>query len=154
MKTFVLSTFISVAALGNSFAGTPNDPSADKNNITALKETVAFHGHNMEVLYKQYDLAEARIRTSQGNHAELDREHKFFVGLYQQDMENGIRVEQSKKAIAEINARYSKLHAERDAYEVKQIAKLQKQLEAALKKEEQEFNKANKALAQTIHAAH
>ncbi|GGC35458.1 hypothetical protein GCM10011386_29490 [Parapedobacter defluvii] len=149
MKTFVLSTLISVAALGNSFAGTPTDPSTGKSDVATLKEAVAFHEYNMGVLYNQYDLAEARIRTSLGNHADLDREHKFFVGVYQQDIDKGIRVEPSKKAIDEINARYAKLHAERDAYEAKKIAKLQKQLEVALKKEEKEFNKAKKALAQT-----
>lgn len=154
MKTFVLSTLITVAALGNSFATSPTDPSNEKSKITTLKETLAFHQYNMEVLYKQYDLAETRIKTSRGNHAELDREHKIFVDLYQQDIDKGIRVEQSKKAIAEINARYAKLHAERDAYEAKEMAKLQKQLEAALKKEEREFNRARKALSQTANAAH
>ncbi len=153
MKTFVLSTLISVAALGNTFASTPIDPSNDKSEVTTLKETIAFHQYNMEVLYNQYDLAETRIKTSRGNHAELDREHKFFVGLYKQDIANGIRVEQSKKAITEINARYTKLHAERDAHEAKEVTKLQKQLEVALKKEEKEFNKAKKALSQTANAA-
>lgn len=148
MKTFVLSTLISVAVLGNSFAATPPEPSTNKSKAATLKETAAFHQYNMEVLYNQYDLAETRIKTSRGNHAELEREHKFFIGLYQQDIDKGIRVEQSKKAITEINARYTKLHAERDAHEAKKIAKLQKQLEVALKKEEIEFNKAKRALAQ------
>ncbi|MFC7523015.1 hypothetical protein ACFQRK_03620 [Parapedobacter sp. GCM10030251] len=154
MKTIVLSALISVAALGNSLASSPTDPSAEKSKVTVLKEAVAFHRYNMEVLHNQYDLAETRIKTSRGNHAELDREHKIFVGMYQQDIDQGIRVEQSKKAIAEINARYVKLHAERDAYEAKEIAKLQKQLEVALRKEAKEFNKAKKALSRTAQAAH
>lgn len=107
----------------------------------------------MEVLYNQYDLAEARIKTSRGNHAELDRDHKFFVGVYEQDIADGIRVEQSKKAIEEINARYAKLHAERDTYEAKAIAKLQKHLQVALKKEEKAYAKAKDALAETVTAA-
>src|SRR5690606_18939144 len=147
MRTFVLSTLISVAALGNSVAATPPDVS-DKSKATVLKETAAFHQYNMEILYSQYDLAETQIKTSRGNHAELDREHKFFVGLYQEDIDKGIRVEQSKKAISEINARYAKLHAERDAQEAKKIGQLQKQLEVALKKEEIELNKVQRALSQ------
>ncbi|SEL63443.1 hypothetical protein [Parapedobacter koreensis] len=153
MKTIVLSTLISVAAFGNSFAGTFNDPSNDKNNVTTLKETVAFHQHNMVVLYNQYDLAEARIKASRGNHAELERDHQFFVGLYQQDIADGIRVAQSKKAIEALNARYAKLHAERDTYEALEIAKLQQHLKVALKKEEKAFAKAQKALSQTVIAA-
>jgi len=153
MKTIVLSALISVATLGSSLAGSPNDPAKEKSSVTALKEALAFHQYNISVLYSQYDLAEQRIKTSRGNHAELDRERKYFVSLYQQDIDNGIRVEQSKKAIAEINSRYAKLHAERDAYEAKEIAKLQKLLETALKKEEREFNKTKKELAQITSAA-
>ncbi len=153
MKTLLLSTLISVAAVGNSFAGNFNAPSNDKKNVTTLKETVDLHERNIGVLYNQYDLAETRIKTSRGNHAELDRDHKLFVGLYQQDIDNGIRVEQSKDAIAEINNRYAKLHAERDAYEAKEIANLQKHLAVALKKEEKEFNNAKKALSQTASVA-
>jgi len=152
MKTFVLSTLISVAALGNSFASMPTDPVNERKSVVALKEAVAFHRYNMEVLHNQYSLAEARIRNSRGNHAELDREHQVFVGLYQQDIDKGIRVEQSKKAIDEINARYEKLHAQRDAYEAKQIEKLQRQLRVALKKEERDFNKAQKALDKSVIA--
>ncbi|MFC3199301.1 hypothetical protein ACFOET_16890 [Parapedobacter deserti] len=149
MKMLVLTALISIVTLGSSFAGNPNDPTNDKSNATTLKEAAAFHRHNIAVLHNQYGLAETRIKTSRGNHAELNREHKFFVDLYQQDIDSGIRVEQSKKAIAEINARYTKLRAERDAYEAKEIAKLQKHLEIAVKKEEEKFIKAQKALSKT-----
>jgi len=153
MKTLVLSTLISLAALGNSFAGPRNEPLSDKNDLKALKETMAFHEHNMEILYKQYDMAQARIQSSIGNHAELERDHQFFVKVYQQDIDKGIRIEQSKKAIEEIDARYVKLHAERNIYEEKKIARLQKQLKVALKKEAREFDKAKKALSVTIRNA-
>ena len=154
MKTFVLSTLISVAALGNSFAETPGNPIADENNVTTLKEATTLYRHNVEVLYNQYDLAEERIKMSPGNHQELDREHQFFVGVYQADIEKGIRVAQSRKAINEINARYAKLHADRDTYETKKIAKLKKQLEVALQRENSDFNRTKKALAKNARKTH
>lgn len=150
MKTFVLSTLISVAALGNSFAGTPDDPIADENKVTTLKEATTSYRHNVEVLYNQYDLAEERIKMSPGNHQELDRDHQFFVSVYQQDIDKGIRVTQSRKAIDEINARYAKLHADRNAYEMKKIAKLKKQLEVALQRENRDFNRTKKALTKSV----
>lgn len=153
MKTFVLSTLISVAAVGSSFADTPNEPVNNKASISALKETAAFHRNNIDVLYNQYDLAETRLKASRGNHAELERDRRYFIGLFQQDIDNGIRVEQSKEAIAEIEDRYAKLHAERDAYEAREIARLKKLLDTAVKKEEKEVAKANKALSKAAVAA-
>ncbi len=154
MKTFVLSTLISVAALGNGFAATPNvNPSADKNKVSALKEAVAFHEHNMIMLYNQYDLAVERIQNSRGNHAELERDRVFFIGVFQQDIEKGIRVVEGKKAIAELETRYAKLHEEREAYEAKAIANLQWHLAVARKKEDRAFAKAQKELKEITIAA-
>ena len=149
MKTLVLSTLLSVAALGTSFAEPRNESlsDTDKSDQKTLKEVMAFHKHNVEILYKQYELAKAQIKSSAGNHSELERDHQFFLKVYQQDIDSGIRIEQSREAIAEINARYAKLHAERNVYEAKKISRLQKHLRAALKKEAREFDKAKKALS-------
>ena len=153
MKTFVLSTLISVAALGNSFAATITNPSTDKNSMSTLKEAENFYLYNIDVVYNQYRLAEAKIKASRGNHAELERDRQFFVSLYQQDIDNGVRVEQSKAAIAEIEDRYAKLHAERDAYEASEIAKLQRHLDKAVEKEEKVFAKSKRKLSKTATAA-
>ncbi len=153
MKTFVLSALISVAALGNSFAATANEPSNNKSSISTVKEAENRYLHNIEVVYNQYRLAEASVKTSPGNHAELEREHQFYVGVYQQDIDNGVRVEQSKAAIAEIEARYADLHAERTAYEAREIAKLQQHLDKAFKKEEKAFAKTKRELSKTAATA-
>ncbi len=154
MKTFVLSTLISVAALGNGFvANAAIDPSADKSNVSALRQAEAAHQDNMITLYNQYDLAVARIKASRGNHAELASDRAFFVGVFQKDINNGIRVAESKKAIAELEARYAKLHKERDAFEAKAVANLQRHLAVARKKEDRAFAKAQKALTEATIAA-
>ncbi len=153
MKTIVLSALISVAALGNSFAATTTtNPSDKKSSISTLKEAENLYLHNIEVVYSQYRLAEARIKASPGNHAELERDRQFFVSVYQQDIDNGVRVEQSKEAIAEIEDRYARLHAERDAYEANEIAKLQQHMEKAFKKEDKAFAKAKRGLSKTATA--
>jgi len=157
MKSLVLSAMI-CAAVGTSVANT-NVPTSssnkewvnDQKSVDAFKEVIAFHQRNVDVLWEQYGLAEARIKESRGNHAELDRDKAFFVGVYRQDIAKGIRVEESKKAIAEIEASYVKKHAQRDAYESKQIALLQTQLRAELKKEKNKFEKAKKKYASFVN---
>ncbi len=154
MKTIVLSTLITVAAIGNSFAASATaNPVADKNRVSALKAAVAFHEQNMIMLYNQYDLAVERIRNSRGNHAQLEGDRAYFVGVFQQDIANGIRVAESGKAIAELEARYAKLHQEREAYEAKAIANLRNQLAVARKKEDRAFAKAQKELSEVTIAA-
>ncbi len=150
MKTLVLSILISVITIGSGFAA---NPSTNKTSISTLKDAEAVHKHNMDMLRNQYNQAEAKIKASRGNHAELERERQYFIGMYQQDIDNGVRVAQSKEAIAEIDIRYAKLHAEREAYETNEIAKLQRQMEKAVKKEEKAFAKAKHALSKTTVAA-
>ncbi|SEL49255.1 hypothetical protein [Parapedobacter koreensis] len=160
MKTFVLSTLIAVAATGNTLAGTIGIPHVKRIEMTeltenatridAFKSQLAFHQRNVNVLWNQYELAVDRIHNSRGNHAELDRDKAFFIGVYQQDIQNGIRVEGSQQAIAEIEARYEQAHLDRDIQEAKQLVRLQTQLKVELTKEMKAFEKAkrkNTALA-------
>jgi len=157
MKSLVLSAII-CAATGmtavNAHA-TVVDSRPEKvheqKSVETFKQTIAYHQRNIDVLFEQYELAEARIRNSKGNHAELDRDKAFFISVYEQDIKEGVRVEQSKQAIEEINANYAKKHAEREAWEKEQIAQLQTHLHAELKKEKKRFDKTKKAYADFIN---
>ena len=162
MKTLVLSALISAAAMGNSMATTTSIVNPNKGNntetiddqksIDVFKDQIDFHKKNVDVLWNQYDLAKARIQQSRGNHAELEREKTHFISLYKADIAKGIRVEQSKKAIAEIESIYAQKHAERDALENKQIARLQAHLKAEFRKEEKKFNASKKKYAKLVNA--
>ena len=160
MKSLVLSAMICAAAVGSSVASTyvPTHPAAgnkelvnDQKSVAVFKEVIAFHQRNLNVLWQQYEMAEVRIKESRGNHAELERDKVYFKGVYQQDVDRGIRVEQSKKAIDEIEAIYVKKHAQRDTHEKAQLARLQTQLRTELKKEEKRFEKATKKYASLVN---
>jgi len=162
MKTFVLSALLAVATLGNTFAShTPNPrPGRGAGNeltektgpVEAFKSQIAFHQRNVQMLWEQYELAIARIRNSRGNQASLEQDKAFFVGVYQQDIQKGIRVEESRKAIAEIETRYARACDERTAYEAKKIAAVQAQLRAELEKEAKKFNKVKRANTKLVNA--
>src|SRR5690606_10638729 len=156
MKSLVLSAMICAAAVGTSVASThairPSEKVKkehvdDQKSVAAFKQVIAFHQRNVDVLFQQFEIAKEQVHKSRGNHAELDRDKAFFISVYQQDINEGVRVEASKRAIAEIKAAYIKKHEERDAYEAAQIAKLQDQLCAELKREQKQFKKAKRKYA-------
>ncbi|MFC3198480.1 hypothetical protein ACFOET_12720 [Parapedobacter deserti] len=163
MKSLVLSAIICATAVGSNAASSHHaaiEPARETNkelvndptSVDAFKQVIAFHQRNVDVLWEQYGLAEARIRKSRGNHAELDRDKAFFIGVYQQDIVNGVRIAESKKAIEEIEASFAEKHAQRDAYEAKQFAKLQAHLRVALNEEKKRFDKAIKKHTKLVNS--
>lgn len=151
MKAFVLSTLIATATLGNVQAS-HTEPLPREQRIDAFKSQLNFHQRNVEMLWSQYDQAVVRIRDGRGNHAELERDRAFFIGVYRQDISQGVRVAESEKAIAEIDARYKQAHVERDAGEARKMAKLLVQLETELKREDKRFKKVKEKNAALIDA--
>ena len=163
MKKLVLSTLITVAAAGSTFANHTVQPvsyhgiateeiTEPAKRIDAFKSQVIFHQKNVAVLWNQYDLALARIKNSVGNHAQVEQEKAYFIGIYKKDIESGIRIAESKKAIAEIEAKYEQKHADREAYEAKQAAQLQRSLKKELQREIKSFKKAKKNNAKLVDA--
>jgi len=120
---------------------------SDQKNVTAFKQVIAFHQRNVDVLFQQFEIAKDQVRDSRGSHADLEHDKAFFINVYQKDIDQGIRVEASKKAIAEIETLYVQKHEERDAYEATRLARLQDQLGAELKREQKQFKKAKRKYA-------
>ncbi|MFB2120773.1 hypothetical protein [Parapedobacter sp. 2B3] len=156
MKSIVLSAMICAAAVGTSVANTSVSRPAEKvkkehindqMSVAAFKQVIAFHQRNVDVLFHQFEIAKGQVRESRGNHADLERDKAFFVKVYQDDIDQGVRVEASKRAIAEIETMYTKKHEERDAYEAAQLAKLKEQLRVELKREQKQFKKAKRKYA-------
>jgi len=146
MKTLVIIALFATANLGTSLFANPTE-TPDATPATAFKSQIAFHQFTISTFWKQYDLAVQRIRNSVGNHASLERDKAFFISVYQQDIDNDIRVEESKKAIADIKARYVSAHEKRSAKEALRIAALQIQLKNALKREAKALNKTKRTYA-------
>ncbi|SEL88706.1 hypothetical protein [Parapedobacter koreensis] len=158
MKTLAIIALFATANAGTAFFANATEKPAtvyivntDVNEtakrMEAFKSQVAFHEHNVSILWQQYNLEVQRIQNRAGSHADLDRDEKFFIGLYQQDIDNGLRVAQSQKAIAEIKARYAKAHEQRAAEEAHRIAAVQTLLKKELKREAKALNKTKDAYA-------
>lgn len=162
MKTLVLSALFAVATTASTFANVNTEARVDHvmgneltdhaKRIEAFKSQVAFHQRNVEVLWYQYAQAAERIRNGRGNHGELERDKAYFISVYQADIDKNLRVEDSKRAIAEIEARYEQAHADREAYELKQLTVLQAQLKTELNKEAKGFERAKRKNAKLINA--
>jgi len=160
MKSLVLSAMICAAAGGTSVANTSATPPIEKvkkehvneqKSVASFKQVIAFHHRNVDVLFNQFEMAKERVRKSRGNHIELDRDKAFFIKVYQSDIDQGVRVEAAKKAIAEIETMYAKKHEERDAYEAAQLCKLRAQLRVELKREQKQFKKAKRKYASFVN---
>lgn len=161
MKSFVLSVLICAAAVGNSAAtthtasyveeGSTHKMADDQKSTEAFKQAIAFHQRNVDALWQQYGMSEARIRQSPGNHAMLERDRVFFIGVYEQDIKKGVRIEESKKIIAQIEDSYVKKHAQRDVYEKQQLTRLQSQLKRELLREQKDFAKSKKRYADLVN---
>jgi len=145
MKTFVIITLFATANLGTALFANPIEKPTP--TVTVFKSQVAFHQTNVDALWKQYDLVVQRIRNSVGNHAVLERDEAFFVSVYQKDIDNNIRVEESRKALTEIKTQYARAHKKRSAEEARQIAALQNQLKKALKREAKALGKTKRTYA-------
>lgn len=162
MKTLVLSALFAVATTASTFANVNTEARVDHvmgneltdnaKRIEAFKSQVAFHQRNVEVLWYQYAQAAERIRNGRGNHGELERDKAYFISVYQADIDKNLRVEDSKRAIAEIEARYEQAHADREVYELKQLTVLQAQLKTELNKEAKGFERAKRKNAKLINA--
>lgn len=156
MKSLVLSAIICAATVGTSVAGTyvtlpasnvKKEYAVGHENVAAFKQAITFHQQNVDMLFSQFRIAREALRQSPGSHADIDRDKAFFIKVYQEDIDAGVRVEASKKAIAEVEATYARKHAERDAYEDAQLSKLQEQLSAELKREHKQFKRAQRKYA-------
>lgn len=123
----------------------------DQKSTEAFKQAIAFHQRNVDALWQQYGMSEARIRQSPGNHAMLERDRVFFIGVYEQDIKKGVRIEESKKIIAQIEDSYVKKHAQRDVYEKQQLTRLQSQLKRELLREQKDFAKSKKRYADLVN---
>ncbi len=161
MKSLVLSAMICAAAAGNQGANAlpvkkievrhDREKAGDRQRVDMFKQVIAFHQRNVDVLWQQYTLSEARIRESSGSHADLERDKVFFQSVYEKDIEKGIRVEESKRIIADLEESYAKKHAQRNAYERQHMERLQAQLRTALKKEQKGFEKSKKKYADLVN---
>jgi tRNA splicing endonuclease len=75
---------------------------------------------------------------------ELQSDKAYFINVHEQNIGKGIAVEESKKAIEEIEKKFQKELAKREAYEAKEIARMQRSLKEALTLEQRKVARLRK----------
>jgi predicted nucleic acid-binding Zn-ribbon protein len=148
MKTLVLSallgaTLTTASAHINPPAAATETTVAKDRKTEELKTQIGLLQWNVDIVWDQYERA---------TDSDLLAQMNSLISYYQDDIDQGIRISDSKNAIAEIREMYSsKIEKQRKA-ETKQIAKLQTLLQAKLRKEEKTFNKLKRTHADQINA--
>lgn len=152
MKTLVLASLIAIASTGSTFANqsTTSIPDHYKNRMETvnlskkvddLESQIEFHQRNIAIFWNQYDLMVARIQNSKGNRVELESDKDYFVNVHKQNIQKGVAIEESKKAIEQIEKKFQKELAKREAYEAKEIARMQGSLKEALTLEQRKVDR-------------
>lgn len=157
MKTLVLSallgaTLTTASAHINPPAAATETTVAKDRKTEELKTQIGLLQWNVDIVWDQYERATDNIKNTRGGVSDLLAQMNSLISYYQDDIDQGIRISDSKNAIAEIREMYSsKIEKQRKA-ESKQIAKLQTLLQAKLRKEEKTFNKLKRTHADQINA--
>lgn len=160
MKTLVLSalmaTTLSTSVSANMpHAAAPKHPAeariAIDKKADAFKAQIEMLQWNVDVSWDQYERAIDGIKNKQGSVSSLIAEMNSLIRYYQNDIDQGLRVEASKEAIAEIREMYGKKIKKQNKAESRQIARMQALLEAALDKEEQSFKDLKRTHAAQIN---
>lgn len=112
---------------------------ADKKSAE-LTSQISLHQWSVDVVWAQYERAVADIKNKPGSVSHLLAQMNRFITYYQADIAEGVRVEASKEAIADIRKLYGKKIAKQRDVETDQITRLQALLETELEKEEEAFN--------------
>jgi len=157
MKTLVLSALLGATAATASAHTVPTaaalETTVSKDKKTEeLKSRITLMQWNIDVVWDQYYRAAENIKEKHGGVNDLLSQMNNLIHYYQADISQGIRVSASKEAIAEIREMYGKkIETQREA-EAKEIAKLQRLLQAELRQEEISFRKLKRTHAAQINA--
>lgn len=158
MKTLVVTALMGLSiATANANPVNPVNPAAPAKETSAVidKQTQAFIDDiamiewHIDATWQQYDLAVAAIKSKPGSVQDLQAQMNALLTYYHDDIDQGIRLQDSRNAIAEINAMYSKKIDKQAKIEAKQVARLQKLMGLEIEREENELDALVKA-----HAAH
>lgn len=112
---------------------------------------IALHQLNIDRAWEQYGRVVESIASKPGSVSALQSQMQTLIQYYQDDIDQGLRLEDSRKAIAEIEKMYSKKIAKQAKAENRQLARLQTLLSRELDREEREFHALKKAHAEQIN---
>lgn len=162
MKTLVLTAWIGVSvattnanakpALVEPVRITADAPVAIDRQTQAFIEKIALHQWYVNTVWQQYHQSVAAIKNKVGSVRDLHTQMNALIKYYQDDIDQGVRLQDSREAIDEIYSLYGKKINKQAKVEAKQIAHLQALLGVELEREENEFDELVKANLDQINA--
>lgn len=163
MKTLILTALMGTAIITANagekttqqktmFSNTTEIPARVDEKTQAFLDKLALHQWNVDVVWQQYEQAIAKIKTEPGSVSDLQSQMKALMKYYQDDIAQGIRLEDSKNAIAEIRAMYGKKIEKQAKVEEKEIARIQGCLSRELDREERAFSTLKEVYSDQVNA--
>lgn len=162
MKTLVLTALMGVSVATTNANVKPADaeparitaeaPAAIDQHTQAFIERIALHQWYVNTVWQQYDQAVATIKNKVGSVKDLQTQMNTLIKYYQDDIDQGVRLQDSRKAIDEVYALYTKKINKQAKVEAKQITRLQALLGIELEREENDFEALVKANSDQINA--
>lgn len=156
MKTLVLTALMG-ATLTNVSAIIPTTSEAAEiahvtdSHVAEFTAKVALHQWNIDVVWDQYERAVEKIKNQTGSVNDLLTQMNNLIGYYQDDIDQGVRIADGKKAIAEVRHLYDKKIETQSKEEAKQIAHLQTLIEVELTKEKAAFSDLKRKKVELIN---
>lgn len=156
MKTLVLSALLgaslTTASANTNSSATVIETVAKDKKTEELKSQIALLQWKIDVVWDQYYRAVENIKDKRGGVADLMSQMNNLIRYYHDDIDQGLRVSDSKRAIAEIREMYGKKIEKQRKAEAKEIARMQALLQGELRQEEIGFIKLKRTHAAQIDA--
>lgn len=163
MKTLILTALIGATIISSNANETTalnqtmlinsiETPTRVDEKTQVFLDRLVLHQRNIDVVWQQYEQAIAKIKTEPGSVSDLQLQMNTLMKYYEDDITQGVRVEDSKKAIAEIRKMYGKKIEKQLKNEKKEIARIQGWLSRELDREERAFNALKEAYAEQVNA--
>lgn len=163
MKTLVLTALMGVtlsaananvnpASLEAPVRITAEAPAAIDRQTQAFIDQIEMHQWHVNTVWQQYDRSVSAIKSKRGSVQDLQSQMNALIKFYQDDIAQGVRLQDSRNAIDEIYAMYNKKINKQAKAEAKQISRLQALLGIELNREESEFQELIETNAHLINS--
>lgn len=137
MKTLLIAALIGTSVLSAQANGLVLTATSivnkvdKKSDADELKQKIEVQLYNLEMLNKQYKMADEAIKNSKGSHKDIDKDFEYFHSLLVEDSKTANGTKKVDESVRRLKKEYARKHKARAAYELKE----QKALATSMQKE-------------------
>lgn len=160
MKTLIVTAIMGATVATAHATMNPVNPDMETEAVSvaidqqtqSFIDEVAMLEWRVDAAWQQYDHAVAAIEAKPGSVKDLQSQMHALIKFYQDDIDQGVRLQDSRKAIDEIYSLYSKKIDTQAKVEAPQVARLQFLLGAEIDRGERELEALLQANASHVNA--